>query len=191
MAELKNGNPFDRAPIIISALAISAIGALFYNLLPLFLGAAQDYRQLGNREIGFISSAFFLGYNAVTIWAFFWIRRWSWRTATWVALPIAAAGLLAGAWSESYWMLLLSTTVAGGGFAAVYGIGTTVLADTSNPARWYGVKIAGEAFPGAVLLFVLPVTLIPEYGFSGVVYGMLIVCALLFPFLLTLLFPAG
>jgi predicted MFS family arabinose efflux permease len=186
MQQVTASNPFDSARIIVPALAISAIGALFYNLLPLFVGSAQDFRALGNREAGFISSAFFLGYNAVTIWAFFWIRRWSWRLVTWCALPIAMLGMLAAARSDSYAVLLLATMVSGGGFAALYGIGTTVLADTSNPARWYGVKIAAEAFPGAVLLFTLPVTLIPDYGFAGVAYGVLITCLLLFPLLLTL-----
>jgi MFS transporter, DHA1 family, inner membrane transport protein len=186
MANTNSKNSFDTAPIIISALAISAIGALFYNVLPLYLGSAQDFRDLNNREIGFISSAFFLGYIAVTVWAFFWIRRWSWRIVTWVALPIALLGLLAGAWAQSYLMLLLSTVVAGGGFAAIYGIGTTILADTSNPARWYGVKIAAEAFPGAILLFVLPLTLIPDHGFPGAAYGLIIAALLLAPLLLML-----
>jgi predicted MFS family arabinose efflux permease len=186
MSNTPSKNDFDRASIIFSALAISAIGALFYNILPLYLGSAQDFRQLSNREIGFISSAFFLGYNAVTIWAFFWIRRWNWRTVTWVALPIALLGLLAGTLTENYLLLLLSTAVAGGGFAAIYGIGTTVLADTSNPARWYGVKIAAEAFPGAVLLFVLPLTLIPSQGFPGAAYGLIITALVLSPLLLML-----
>jgi predicted MFS family arabinose efflux permease len=186
MTSTSTDSGFDRFSIILSALAISAIGALFYNVLPLYLGTAQDFRQLGNREIGFISSAFFLGYNAVTIWAFFWIRRWSWRVVTLVALPVALLGLLAGAWVQSYALLLLTTVVAGGGFAAIYGIGTTVLADTSNPARWYGVKIAAEAFPGAVLLFILPTTLIPAHGFAGAAYGIVITALLLSPLLLTL-----
>jgi predicted MFS family arabinose efflux permease len=186
MTDTSTKNAFDSPSIILSALAISAIGALFYNILPLYLGTAQDFRELGNREIGFISSAFFLGYNAVTIWAFFWIRRWSWRTVTWVALPVALLGLLAGAWAESYLLLLLTTVVAGGGFAAIYGIGTTILADTSNPARWYGVKIAAEALPGAVLLFVLPLTLIPSQGFPGAAYGIAIAALLLAPLLLML-----
>jgi predicted MFS family arabinose efflux permease len=186
MTDTANKNAFDSTSIILSALAISAVGALFYNVLPLYLGTAQDFRQLGNREIGFISSAFFLGYNAVTIWAFFWIRRWNWRIVTCVALPVALLGLLAGAWAESYLLLLLTTVVAGGGFAAIYGIGTTILADTSNPARWYGVKIAAEAFPGAVLLFVLPLTLIPSQGFPGAAYGIVIAALLLAPLLLML-----
>ena len=186
MTNTASKNTFDSAGIILSALAISAIGALFYNILPLYLGTAQDFRNLGNREIGFISSAFFLGYNAVTIWAFFWIRRWNWRIVTCVALPVALLGLLAGARAQSYLLLLLTTVVAGGGFAALYGIGTTILADTSNPARWYGVKIAAEAFPGAVLLFVLPLTLIPAHGFSGAAYGIAIASLLLMPLLLML-----
>jgi predicted MFS family arabinose efflux permease len=186
MTDTSTKNAFDSTSIILSALAISAVGALFYNVLPLYLGTAQDFRELGNREIGFISSAFFLGYNAVTIWAFFWIRRWNWRIVTCVALPVALLGLLAGAWAGSYLLLLLTTVVAGGGFAAIYGIGTTILADTSNPARWYGVKIAAEAFPGAVLLFVLPLTLIPSQGFSGAAYGIVIAALLLAPLLLML-----
>lgn len=172
-------NPFDRARVIVPALAISAIGALFYNVLPLYLGAAQDDRGLGNQEIGFLTAAFFLGYNLVTIWAFFWIRRWNWRSATAVWIPVALLGLGAGTFSESYAVLLLATAVAGGGFAAVYGIGTTVLADTSDTARWYGVKIAAEAFPGAILLFLLPATLADSHGFNGVVAGMLAMVVLL------------
>ncbi len=179
MAHTTLPNPFDRARVIVPALAISAIGALFYNVLPLYLGAAQDDRGLGNQEIGFLTAAFFLGYNLVTIWAFFWIRRWNWRRATAAWIPVALLGLGAGTLSESYAVLLIATAVAGGGFAAVYGIGTTVLADTSDPARWYGVKIAAEAFPGAILLFLLPATLADSHGFNGVVMGLLAMVILL------------
>lgn len=182
----KQRNSFDRTPIILSALAISAIGALFYNVLPLYLGSAQDFRDLNNQQTGFISSAFFLGYNLTTVWAFFWIRRWNWRWVTAVALPIALLGLLAGGYAASYSILLLSTAVAGGGFAALYGIGTTILADTSNPARWYGVKIAAEAFPGAVLLFVIPSVLTPLAGFNAMALGMGAVALLLAPMLFLL-----
>ena len=39
-------NPMDAPTILIAAIAASAIGALFYNVLPMYLGAAQDYRGL-------------------------------------------------------------------------------------------------------------------------------------------------
>jgi predicted MFS family arabinose efflux permease len=176
-------NPMDAATVVTAALIVSAIGALFYNVLPLYLGAAQDYRGLDNKAIGFLSAAFFLGYNVVTISAFFWIRRVSWARVVAISTPISVVSLYAGAAVNGYMLLLLFTVIAGGAFAALYGIGTTILGDTSNPARWYGVKIAAEAFPGVILLLVLPGTAIARWGFDGAVAGVIVFVILLSPFL--------
>ena len=177
---------YDSLKRIIPALAISAIGALFYNILPLYVGAAQDGLGLSTSEVGLLPASFFAGYNLVTLGAFFWIRRWNWRVATLIWLPVAILGLLGSIIIPGLLGLFLSTAIAGGGFAALYGIGTTILADTSNPARWYGVKIAVEAIPGAALLFILPSTLVAQYGFAGVVYALAGVSLLLAVFLPTL-----
>ena len=176
-------NAMDAGTIIAAGIIASAIGALFYNVLPIYLGTAQDYRGFDNRAIGFLSSAFFLGYNVATISAFFWIRRFSWSLAVAIAAPIAAISLAAGTVVDSYALLLVSVTIAGGAFAAIYGIGTTLLGDTSNPARWFGVKIAAEAMLGAVLLLVLPATTIARWGFNGTVIGVIIALVFLSPFL--------
>ena len=177
---------YDSLRRIIPALAISAIGALFYNILPLYVGAAQDGLGLSTSEVGLLPAAFFAGYNLATLGAFFWIRRWNWRAATAIWLPVAVLGLLGSITMPGRWGLFLSTAISGGGFAVLYGIGTTILADTSNPARWYGVKIAVEAMPGAALLFILPSTLVAQYGFAGVVYALAGVSLLLAFFLPTL-----
>ena len=176
-------NSMDAATVITAAIIASAIGALFYNLLPLYLGSAQDYRGLDNRSIGFLSAAFFLGYNVVTISAFFWIRRLHWGLIVAISMPVAALSLYAGTVVESYPVLLISVAIAGGAFAAIYGLGTTILGDTSNPGRWYGIKIAAEALTGAVLLLLLPATAIASWGFDGAVFGMIIFMILLSPFL--------
>ena len=173
----------DAGTIVAAALIASAIGALFYNVLPLYLGVAQDYRGLDNKQIGFLSSAFFLGYNVVTISAFFWIRRVSWVTIVAVATPAAATGLYASTLFPGYLALLIITVITGSAFAALYGLGTVILGDTSNPARWYGVKIAAEAFAGAILLLVLPGTAIARWGFDGAVFGIIIFVIFLSPFL--------
>ena len=136
MHEAAEKSPMDAGTVIIAAIVASAIGALFYNVLPLYLGSAQDYRGLDNRAIGFLTSAFFLGYNLVTISAFFWIRRLSWSLIVAVSTPIAALSLYAGTLVDSYLVLLISVAVAGGALAAVYSVGTTILGDTSNPSRW-------------------------------------------------------
>jgi predicted MFS family arabinose efflux permease len=176
-------NPMDAGTVIAAAIIASAIGALFYNVLPIFMGTAQDYRGLDNREIGFLSSAFFLGYNVATISAFFWIRRLSWSLVVAIAAPIAALSLYAGTLFDSYSALLLLVAISGGAFAAIYGVGTTILGDTTNPARWFGVKIAAEAMLGALLLLVLPVTTIALWGFDGTAIGVIIAMVFLAPFL--------
>ncbi len=186
MANDNNKNLMDAGTIILSAIIISAIGMLFYNLLPMYVGIAQDSKGLDNSQVGFISAAFFLGFNLVTLWAFYWIRKWNWRWVTLVATPIAALGLYASTLTDSYQILLVSTAVSGGAFAAMYGIGTTILSDTSNPARWYGLKIAAEAILGAILLLILPISTIASYGFNGMIVVMLISIALLSPLLFLL-----
>jgi predicted MFS family arabinose efflux permease len=176
-------NTMDAATVVTAAIVASAIGALFYNVLPIYMGTAQDYRGLDNREIGFLSSAFFFGYNVVTISAFFWIRRLSWALIVAISTPIAALSLYAGTLLDSYSSLLVSVAISGGAFAAIYGVGTTILGDTSNPARWFGIKIAAEAMLGAVLLLVLPVTTIAQWGFDGTAIGVIIAMVFLAPFL--------
>jgi predicted MFS family arabinose efflux permease len=176
-------NTMDAGTVIVAAIIASAIGALFYNVLPIYMGTAQDYRGLDNREIGFLSSAFFFGYNVVTISAFFWIRRLSWTLIVAISTPIAALSLYAGTLFDSYASLLSMVAISGGAFAAIYGVGTTILGDTTNPARWFGVKIAAEAMVGAVLLLVLPVTTIAQWGFDGTTIGVIIAMVFLAPFL--------
>jgi MFS family permease len=176
-----NNNPMDSKWVILSAVALSALGAMFYNLLPLFLGVAQDYRELDNKGIGLLSSMFFVGFTLTTSTAFFWIRRVNWRTVTVLALAMGSMALLLAGYTQSHGLLMMCVFVAGGAFSTVYGIGATALGDTSNPARWFGLKISAEAMLGAILLFLLPGTLISSHGFMGLMTGMVLAVVLLAP----------
>jgi len=142
---------------------------------------AQDYRGLSTRQIGLIGTVFFTGFTLTTAVGFFWIRRFNWRVTSVVASLIAMLGLAAGATSQSYTTLLAGVFLAGGALSMIYGIGTTVLGDTSNPARWYGVKIATEAMAGAVLLAFLPTLVISRWGFAGLVWTMVATILVLLP----------
>ena len=156
----------DRFAAIFSGVIISALGAMFYNLLPLFLGTAQDFRELSDQSVGILSSSFYVGFTLTTSTAYFWIRKFSWRTVTLVALALAAAALALAGFAHSYALMVAGIFISGGAFSALYGIGTTVLGDTSHPARWYGLKIASEAGLGVVLLLILPGAVIANWGFE-------------------------
>jgi predicted MFS family arabinose efflux permease len=181
----------DAASVILAGLAASVIGASFYNLLPLYLGAAQDFRGLSTREIGLIGTIYFTGFTLTTAVGFFWIRRFNWKLTALAASAVAAAGIAVGALTDSYTSLLVGAFVAGGALSMVYGIGTTALGDTTRPARWYGVKIASEAMFGAVMLFFLPAAVVVVWGFAGLVWALVIAILVLAPFLLMLPFGGG
>jgi len=179
----------DAATVIVAGVAASAVGILFYNVMPLFLGTAQDFRGLSTRQIGLIGTVFFTGFTLTTAVGFFWIRRFDWRLTSVGAASIAAAGLSAGAVNDSYPVLLAGVFVAGGALSMIYAIGTTVLGDTSNPARWYGVKISAEALTGMVLLAFLPALVISRWGFAGFIWALVATIFVLLP--LFLLLPKG
>jgi len=41
----------DAGTVIAAAIIASAIGALFYNVLPIHMGTAQDYRELPSYQL--------------------------------------------------------------------------------------------------------------------------------------------
>ncbi|MFC1694956.1 MFS transporter [Pseudomonadota bacterium] len=178
-----NINPMDRASVILAGVVISAAGAIFYNLLPLFLGTAQDFRNLSDQSVGVLSSAFYVGFTLATSTAYFWIRRFSWRKVTLIATPVAALAMVLAGVAGSYSVMLVGIFLSGCAFSALYGIGTTVLGDTSQPARWYGLKIASEAGLGAILLLILPAAVIARWGFEGLMIALAAVLLVLVPLL--------
>ncbi len=179
-------NPLDRFVVILSAIVLSALGAMFYNILPLFLGTAQDFRGLSDSAAGILSSSFYLGFTLTAMTAFFWIRKFSWRAITLLAVPVAIAAMVFAGFAGSYLLMLFGVFVAGGAFSVLYGIGTTMLSDTSHPARWYGLKIAAEAGIGVVLLAVLPGAVIAKWGFEGFMVALAVTVLLVSPMLVGL-----
>lgn len=176
----------DRRSTIISALIASAVGVLMYNVLPLFLGAAQDRHGLTSVQTGLMGTSFFLGFNVAGATAFYWIRRISWRFGAVLAAPFTCAVLLISNLDLPFAIVLAAVCASGGASGVLYSIGTTIIGDTSTPNRWYGVKVAMESAAGTLLLFLLPVTLTARFGPAGVVYGMASFIILLLPILFLL-----
>lgn len=179
-----SSNP-DSGRSIAAALVLAAVGAIFYNLLPLILGVAQDDRGLAPSELGLLSAAFFLGFNAVSASAFFWLHRLGQRRIAVTAVAAAVIALLISS-APSYLLMLTFTAIAGGAFGVLYGMASTLIGRTTRQARWFGVKISLEAALGVLLLLVLPNTLIPAYGYLGLVTGVVLTVGLLAPVFLAL-----
>ncbi len=176
-----HGNPADARAVIAAALIASTIGALFYNLLPLYLGGVADARNLDNSRVGLLGTAFFFGFNVAGFSAVLWVRRWNWRVVCLSVLPLALCTLFASVAAPSYPTLLVATACGGLLFGSLFTVGSVIIGDTTEAARWYGVKTACESIAGSVLLVILPLSLTPRFGFLGTVLGMSCLALLLAP----------
>ncbi len=169
--------------LLLAAIAAGSIGGLVYNVFPLYMGPLQDSTGLSNSQIGFIAGAFFLGTNLTGISAFFWIRS---APLMYIALVTTLAlilCLLLAARIDSFVLQLLVTALIGAASGALYAISTALIGATRNTPRWFGIKFTVECLAGAILLFVLPVTLMPGLGFTGVVIGMVLMILVFAPVL--------
>lgn len=176
-------NQMNRPGVILAGVVISALGAMVYNLLPLFLGTVQDSRSLSDSSVGILGSSFFAGFTLTSLTAWFWVRRYNWRIIGFGTIPIAAAALLAVGLTKSHLLMTIEIAIAGGAFSVFYSIGTKVIGDTSQAARWYGLKIACEAALGVALLLILPGVVIQRWGFSGLMVAMVVVLIMFSPLL--------
>ena len=169
--------------ILLAAIAAGSIGGLVYNVFPLYMGPLQDSTGLSNSQIGFIAGAFFLGTNLTGISAFFWVRSASLMSIALATTLSLVLFLLLAARIDSFILQLVITSLIGTASGALYAISTTLIGGTRNTPRWFGIKFTVECLAGAILLFVLPVTLIPGLGFTGVVIGMVLMILVFAPVL--------
>ena len=147
------------------------------------MGPLQDSTGLSNSQIGFIAGAFFLGTNLTGISAYFWVRSNSLMYIAVVTTLSLILFLLLASRIDSFILQLLVTTLIGAASGALYAISTALIGGTRNTPRWFGVKFTVECLAGAILLFALPVTLIPGLGFTGVVIGMVVMILVFTPVL--------
>lgn len=168
--------------ILAEAFALSIVGAAFFNILPLYLGAAQDHFALSIAQTGYIGSTFFVGYTLATCLAYFWMPHIDWRKMTVFTLALGSLAMLFTSLASSYNVLLLAIFIAGGSYATLYGVGTAMIGGLANETRNFGWKIALEATFGGALLVSLPILILPHFGFAGLGIALLGIGVLALPF---------
>jgi hypothetical protein len=171
----------DSRVTIISAVLISALSATFYNVMPMFVGSAQEDLGFSTWQVSLFPTLFFLGWVLFAGSGFLWLHRVNLRVASAASLFVALASLFVSAFSRDYLFLLALTFIAGSGFSCIYGVGTHLIAFTRTPTRWYGVKIAVEPLPGMIILMALPASNISASTFTDIIFAMLLISLLLSP----------
>ncbi len=169
-------HPIDRKSVYIAAGLLSGIGAMISSTMPMVIGAMAETFKFSESQLGDIIAVFNLTFTLIAVASLFFVRRINWKFAAFLGSGISIASLLAVARTGNYQSIMMLFGVMGIGFGGLYALGMVVMGDSENPDRAFGVKLGLETLPATILLFALPVLVIPTYGFMGMAYAMAATC---------------
>ncbi len=157
---------------------VSAIGGLFFNTMPLLLGSAGEASNMSAGQLGKLSITAGAGYLLGTLTGPFWVDRVNWRMAAFAIVAAAIAAFLAVS-QLSGLQLFIGFPIFGFICALAIALAMRVLADMPDPEHAYGTRLSVELVSIGVFLIFLPIIFIAKAGFSGAMYGLACMAALL------------
>lgn len=169
-------HPIDRTSVYIAAGLLSGVGVLIGSTMPMVIGVMAEAFEFSESQLGDIIAVFNLTFTLIAIASLLFVRRINWKFAAFLGSGISIAALLALTLTGKYQSIMMLFGVMGIGLGGLYALGMAVMGDSENPERAFGVKLGLEAFPATLMLFALPVLVIPTYGFTGMAYAMAAMC---------------
>ena len=161
-------NPVDTTKVYIAAGLISGCGALFFNVMPAFVGAMAESFKFSESQLGDVVAAFNIGFTATAVIAMMWIHRIDWRISSGFGVLGAVVVFVAMSLVRTFIPIAILVGALGIMLGLLYALILAILGDSDQPDRAFGIKLGIETLPGALMLFLLPVVIVPVYGFSGV-----------------------
>jgi len=146
---------------------IVGVAYLFYNVMPLYLKSVGDDRHLTEQQIGYLASIYLIGSVLSNALALLWVRRWNWRITVAVSGAIAGGGYLLSA-NAGYPALLALMFIVGAANAATVSCIYTFIGDSEQRERGFGYTVGVQNALAGVFSFLLPLLVIPQWGFAGV-----------------------
>ncbi|MDP6417285.1 MAG: hypothetical protein QGG54_19955, partial [Gammaproteobacteria bacterium] len=168
----------NNAPIaIIAACVVSIIGVFGLMTQPMVVGIYSDLLGFSLEQGGLVIVAEIAGGALASILAMFWINKVSWRIALGFAMfCIVAGNLITATQTDAEIITLLRFAVGFLGQGTAFAIGISIIGNTSDPERNFGLVIASQVAFGVVALFTLR-PLVEQYQSIGGMYIPLAVLA--------------
>jgi len=155
---------------------LSGVGVLISTTLPMVIGAMAEAFEFTESQLGDIIAAYNLTFTLIAIASLFFVRQINWKFAAYLGSGITVAAFVAVTLTGDYYSLMMLFGILGIGVGGLYALGMVVMGDSEDPDRAFGIKLGLEAIPSILLLFTLPVLVIPFYGFIGMAYAMAAMC---------------
>src|SRR5579872_6425948 len=176
-----------RPGMIYVAGLILTIGAETFNILPLLTAGAVDTLGFSERQAGILSLAISVGSGASAICAVTWVRSAHWRRAAVVALSGMIATNTFAIFFHDYRTFVLLQGIAGFFDTAVICLTLTILSDSEECARGFGLSNAMQVIY-QISLFLVGPALLKMAGMNGLLALLAVLCVVALA--LTPLLPA-
>lgn len=156
------------SPAVVAVAAIlTAVGIVFFNAMPLVLGTAAEQLGFDNQQIGFIASAYMAGFTLMSVALIVFARRLNWRYSCAAFAALQVICFVVSTQLQDLSALLVALFLAGLAGGGLFGIATISLLDTKRPDRNLGIGTFAQVMLPALIVLVLPMTIIPIWGFGG------------------------
>lgn len=151
-----------------AACLMSTAGAIVYLISPVLVGSAMDSLGLSSEQAGLLVASYFVGYTLITLSAVAWLPRANLRTTAWTSSLIFIAALLIATTQTTMVGSITAMITAGSGAGMLYGISITIVGQSDDPDRYFGIALASQLLFGSVLLFAGPAWIGPNWGYAGI-----------------------
>lgn len=162
----------NKKSVIISISLLSSLATLVFIMQPYIAGMAAETYNLSDSDIGTMTAYYYVGFAIITLSAPIWIRRVNWKIFGLSASLVAFASLAYAGRINTYDSLLFSLFGAGCGAAIIFSISNCLVGDMNNPDQKFGIRTGTEQLVGAVALIIIPLMIVPEYGFAGLLLSL-------------------
>lgn len=162
---------------VLSAVVISSVGGVFYNVMPTFLQSLSESLGFDEQQLGFIASAFLLGGVFLATSGIVWMRRTSWRKSVMTAFLLVVCAYGASLTTTSFNAIVVFMFIAGCANGVFYSTALLSISDTKKTERNFGFCIIFGVILAALGLYAFPVVNL-YWGFEGVIGTLIAITAL-------------
>ncbi|MGI9228508.1 MAG: MFS transporter [Gammaproteobacteria bacterium] len=165
--------------LLIGVVCTGAGAAIIFNILPIFLGSAAEDFQLTDKATGLLGSIYLSGFGIASVISVLWINKLSWRLAVCISFFAAAFLLFLVSSLNSYQSIAATLFATGCATGSIYSLSFVLAGEFENSQRAVGIKLAGEVLFGSLMLLLLPIYIIPQFGFRGITVVLAIIMMIL------------
>ena len=157
----------NRPSAIAAAVVVSGIAPVFFNVLPLIVGALVEGYGFNNQQVGALASFYMAGHTLATLTLVVLVRTFNWRVGVAAFAIVQALSFALVANMQTFAILGALLLVAGLGGGGLFAVSMTSLGDSSHPDRNFGLATFAQTALPAVVAFLLPLAVTPRWGVAG------------------------